>query len=141
MTLCILKCQAQFLAHRKHLLNVNYFIRMVIVFLTDTSKPNFIFFECQILNLWQQKKPHMGYPLKQSKCILLLFFFFWPLHVELLPPGMEPMPSAEEIQSPNHWTIREVPRIYFADKPRLFLSHFHLQNSLTDLHGEMSMSE
>ena len=53
---------------------------------------------------------------------------------------MEPMPSAEEVWSLNHWTTREVPKIYSAEKPRLFLSHFHLKNSLTDSHGEMSMS-
>ena len=41
------------------------------------------------------------------------FIFFWPHHVTsgILVPwaGIEPMPSAVEIQSPNHWTTRKLP--------------------------------
>ena len=43
----------------------------------------------------------------------LFFFFFWPLCVAceiLVPqPAIEPMLSALEMQSPNHWTAKEVP--------------------------------
>ena len=28
-------------------------------------------------------------------------------------PGIEPVPPALEVQSPNHWTSREVPRLEF----------------------------
>ena len=41
------------------------------------------------------------------------FFFFWPRHVAcgtLVPwPGIEPGPLAVKVQSPDHWTTREVP--------------------------------
>ena len=41
------------------------------------------------------------------------FFFFWPRQVAcgilVLQPGIEPMPSAVKVQSPNHWTAREFP--------------------------------
>ena len=41
------------------------------------------------------------------------FFFFGPCCAasEILDPkpGVEPVPPAEEVQSPNHWTTWEVP--------------------------------
>ena len=44
---------------------------------------------------------------------LSLFFYFLVTHVAcgiLVPQlGIEPKPPALEAQSPNHWTIREVP--------------------------------
>ena len=50
-----------------------------------------------------------------SKAHLLQFFFFgyatW--HAELLRPGIEPVPSAVEVRSVNHWTTREVPTCSF----------------------------
>ena len=40
-------------------------------------------------------------------------FFFWPCHAAygiLVPqPGIEPVPPAVEVRSPNHWTAREFP--------------------------------
>ena len=45
---------------------------------------------------------------------LLLLFFFWPCHTAcgiLVPwPGIEIMPLAVKAQSPNQWTVREVPQ-------------------------------
>jgi len=45
----------------------------------------------------------------------LLFFFFFPLlhcvHVKPPQPGIEPMPSALEAWSRNHWTTREAQNI------------------------------
>ena len=50
----------------------------------------------------------------------LSFFFFW-LHLEacgiLVPrPGMEPepVPPIVEVWTVDHWTTREVPRLYFS---------------------------
>ena len=44
-----------------------------------------------------------------------LFFLIWPgctAYSILVPqPGMEPMASAVEARSPNHWTAREPPVI------------------------------
>ena len=61
-------------------------------------------------------------PLRHQEvpCPFLLtqfFFLFWPRPTiwEILvpPPGMEPVLSAVEVQSPDHWTGREVPRLTF----------------------------
>ena len=42
-----------------------------------------------------------------------VLFFFWPHCMAcgiLVPqPGIKPVPPAVEVQSPNHWTTREVP--------------------------------
>ena len=55
-------------------------------------------------------------------CIILAFFFlflffFWLHRIAcgiLIPwPGFEPMPCALELQSPNHWTVREFPASHF----------------------------
>ena len=47
---------------------------------------------------------------------ILCLFFFWPCHAAcgiLLPqPGVEPVPPAVEAQSLNHWTAREVQKLY-----------------------------
>ena len=44
------------------------------------------------------------------------FFFFWPhcAAYRILVPdqGIEPMPPAVEVQSPNHWTTRELPSFF-----------------------------
>ena len=50
-----------------------------------------------------------------SLSLLFFFFFtFWPHRAAcgiLVPrPGIEPAPSAVEVQSPNHWTARKVPQ-------------------------------
>ena len=41
------------------------------------------------------------------------FLFFWARHaacrILVPPPGFEPAPPAVEAQSPNHWTVRQVP--------------------------------
>ena len=46
-----------------------------------------------------------------------IIFFFWPCLTvcgTLVPgPGMEPVPTAVEARSPNHWTTREFPQIVF----------------------------
>ena len=38
---------------------------------------------------------------------------FWVVHSGILvpPPAIEPVPPAAEVQSPNHWTAREVPPV------------------------------
>lgn len=36
-------------------------------------------------------------------CSACCGFVFWLLDILIPPPGMEPMPSAEEVQSLNHW--------------------------------------
>ena len=45
-------------------------------------------------------------------------FYFWSHCMAwgiLVPrPGIEPMPPAVEVQSPNHWTAREVPMHSFS---------------------------
>ena len=47
--------------------------------------------------------------------LFLFFFFFLPCHTVygiLVPrPGIKPAPPAFKVQSLNHWTAREVPRI------------------------------
>ena len=52
-----------------------------------------------------------------GKETVFFFFFFWPCGMAcgiLVPqPGNEPGPAAMEAQSPNHWTTREVLRVYF----------------------------
>ena len=75
-------------------------------------------------------------------CLCVLFWFFGFATCGILVPhqGFNPHLAAFEARYLNHWTTRDVPKIYSAEKPRLFLSHFHLKNSLTDSHGEMSMS-
>ena len=49
-----------------------------------------------------------------------LTFFFGPhpaAYVILVPrPGIEPLPTAVEVQSLNHWTGREVPLTTFIDR-------------------------
>ena len=44
-----------------------------------------------------------------------MFWFFGCGACEILAlqPGVETAPSALEVQSLNHWTVREVPRISF----------------------------
>ena len=48
---------------------------------------------------------------------LIYFLFFTPRHVAcgiLAPrPGIEPVPPAVEVQSPNHWTTWEFPGLFF----------------------------
>ena len=47
-------------------------------------------------------------------CVMLLFFFFWPVYGLLVPQaGIEPAPSAVKTLSPNHWTTKEFPRLLF----------------------------
>ena len=47
------------------------------------------------------------------------FFFFWlhhPAYKILVPwPGIEPVPSAVKVWSPNHWTAREFPKVFIFD--------------------------
>ena len=59
---------------------------------------------------------HVSY----SKCsevvfIIIIILIFWPCHVAwgiLVPrPGIEPVPSALEAWSFNHWTTSEIPLI------------------------------
>lgn len=48
--------------------------------------------------------------------VFCLFGFFWRsrAHGILVPnQGVEPVPLAMEVQSPNHWTAREVPDFQF----------------------------
>ena len=49
-----------------------------------------------------------------------VFWFFWLRHAlagSLVPrPGIEPVLPTAEMQSPNHWTAREVPGMYFKNK-------------------------
>ena len=53
--------------------------------------------------------------LSHPRSYLYLFFFFWPHCVAcgiLVPqPGIEPVPSAVKVLSPNHWTSREFPSV------------------------------
>ena len=55
------------------------------------------------------------------------FFFFWPrlaaCGILVSLPGMEPVPPAVEVQSPNQWTAREVPILEFS---YLFFVSVHL---------------
>ena len=48
---------------------------------------------------------------------LIYFLFFWPHHEAcgiLVPqPGIEPGPSTVRAWSPNHWTAREFPDIFY----------------------------
>ena len=57
-----------------------------------------------VLLMWNPETPHE------------FLSFFWPHHEAcriLAPgPGIEPMPSAVEAWSPNHWTTREVLRFH-----------------------------
>ena len=50
------------------------------------------------------------------KSFLLFLFLIWLCHDSykiLAPrPGIEPTPSAVKVQSPNHWTAREVPKVF-----------------------------
>ena len=52
----------------------------------------------------------------------VLFLFFWPHHVacRIFVPllGIEPLPLAVEMWSPNYWTTREVPQSPFSKKER-----------------------
>ena len=52
------------------------------------------------------------------------FFCFWPCHAAcgiLVPqPGIEPMPPAVEVQSPNHWTAREFPAVLLITVQKAF---------------------
>ena len=45
----------------------------------------------------------------------IYLFIFWLLSMQILLPwlGIELAPSALEVLSPNHWTIREVPQVAF----------------------------
>ena len=60
-----------------------------------------------------------------------LFFNFWPHHVAcgllVLPPGIEPMPSAGIAWSLNHWTAREVPDLLLSNPSFILVSWFQTQ--------------
>ena len=54
----------------------------------------------------------------RSHLLKIDYLFIWPSHVacgiSVLFSGIEPRPLAVKVQSPNHWTAREVPKIdYF----------------------------
>ena len=55
--------------------------------------------------------------LSETAQIVGFFFFFWSHCAAcgiLVPqPGTEPAPPALEAQILNHWTAREVPRLFF----------------------------
>ena len=61
--------------------------------------------------------PQMLWPSPDSFClcpiaVFLSFLFFWcpkVCGISVLQPGIEPMPSAVEVQSPNHWIARKSP--------------------------------
>ena len=48
---------------------------------------------------------------------LILFICFWSHHMAcgilVPPPGTKHRPSAVRVQSPNHWTTREFPKLIF----------------------------
>ena len=40
------------------------------------------------------------------------------------PPGIEPRPTAVKAPSPNHWTTRELPELFFVFLINLFIYFF-----------------
>ena len=49
----------------------------------------------------------------QSRTRLTLQLHFTTCGILVPQPGIEPMPLVVRARSPNHWTAREFPRIYF----------------------------
>ena len=70
--------------------------------------------DCQIFtvpgNNFKRKEKNPSPPFhKKRTFITLKIFYFGHATCRLLPPtlGMQPLPFAMEVHSPNHWTTRE----------------------------------
>ena len=76
--------------------------------------------------------PSLWWTSLKLKCFffLILFYFFWLHHVAwgiLVPwPGIEPLPPALEVRSPNHRTTREVPEVFLLGTIQLGLFFFFI---------------
>ena len=71
-----------------------------------------------------------GNRIERSLFLFYLFFFFLAslhgLQILVPQPGIEPMPSAVKVWSPNHWTAREFPRSLFLRGKKLQYFFFKL---------------
>ena len=60
-------------------------------------------------------------------CVCVCVLIFWRSHVAsrilVLWPGIEPVPSALEAWSPNHWTAREVSSVFYKWWLKLIITH------------------
>ena len=70
---------------------------------------------------WENKHSVNLYGMNQTVLILFKYFKivinFWPhlaaCRILLAQPRIEPQPATVRAQSPNHWTMREFPVLYF----------------------------
>ena len=64
-----------------------------------------------VQSFFSYSPPHLCFP---QLCLFFFFFFLLFGHAmwHLPRPGIKPTPAAVEVQSLNHWTTREVPKLH-----------------------------
>ena len=75
-----------------------------------------------------------------------IIVFFWPCHVAcgiLVPQrGVEPVPPAVEVWSPNYWTTREFPGLVISVlfNNQIFMGHEKCKNKQTIIYALQEVS-